>query len=88
MKDIDWELKNLDSLKELIFVELIGEHPNTADINKAINTYAEAYHEMKLKLLGIADIDGRSCKCGNQIFTHRHSNWIECTACHVIQILE
>ena len=50
MKNIDWELKNLDSLKEYIFDELIGEHPNTSDINEAINIYAERYHEMKLKL--------------------------------------
>ena len=37
MKDITWELKNLDSLKEYIFDELIGEHKNTKDINEAIN---------------------------------------------------
>ena len=51
MKDITWELKNLDSLKEYIFDELIGEHKNTKDINEAINRYAERYHEMQLKLL-------------------------------------
>ena len=33
MKNIDWELKNLDSLKEYIFDDLIGKHPNTSDIN-------------------------------------------------------
>lgn len=60
MKNIDWELKNLDSLKEYIFDDLIGKHPNTSDINEAINTYAERYHEMKLKLLGIANVVGRS----------------------------
>ena len=60
MENIDWELKNLDSLKEYIFNDLIGEHPNTSDINEAINTYAERYHEMKLKLLGIADVVGQS----------------------------
>ena len=53
MEDITWELKNLDSLKEYIFNELIGEHKNTIDINEAINTYAERYHEMQLKLLGL-----------------------------------
>jgi hypothetical protein len=53
MEDITWELKNLDSLKEYIFNELIVEHKNTNDINKAINTYAERYHEMQLKLLGV-----------------------------------
>jgi len=53
MEDITWELKNLDSLKEYIFDELIGEHKNKKDIDEAINTYAERYHEMKLKLLGL-----------------------------------
>jgi len=54
MEDITWELKNLDSLKEYIFDELIGEHKNTKDINEAINTYAERYHEMQLKLKRLA----------------------------------
>ena len=53
MEDITWELKNLDSLKEYIFDELIGEHKNTKDIDEAINRYAERYHEMQLKLLGL-----------------------------------
>jgi len=52
MKDITWELKNLDSLKFYIFNDLIGEHENYKDINESINTYAERYHEMKLILLG------------------------------------
>ena len=51
MKDITWELKNLDSLKFYIFNDLIGEHENYKDINESINTYAERYHEMKLILL-------------------------------------
>ena len=54
MEDITWELKNLDSLKEYIFDELIGEHKNTKDINEAINRYAERYHEMQLKLKRLA----------------------------------
>lgn len=56
MKDITWELKNLDSLKEYIFDELIGEHKNTKDINEAINKYAERYYEMQLKLLGLSSV--------------------------------
>ena len=60
MKDITWELKNLDSLKEYIFDELIGEHKNTKDINEAINTYAERYHEMQLKLSGSHNVSQRS----------------------------
>lgn len=37
----------------------------------------------------ITQIDGipKPCKCGNFTFTHRHSNWIECTKCHLISIL-
>lgn len=27
------------------------------------------------------------CECGNKTYTHRHSNWIECTKCGKIQIL-
>ena len=50
--------------------------------------FAERYHQAKLKVLGIADASGLACKCGNQIFTHRHSNWIECTACNKIQVLQ
>jgi hypothetical protein len=56
MEDITWELKNLDSLKEYIFDELIGEHKNTKDINEAINIYAERYHEMQLKLLSLNNV--------------------------------
>ena len=52
MSDISWDLKNLDSLKQYIFEELIGEHKNAEDINQAINTYAERFHEMKLKKIG------------------------------------
>lgn len=36
----------------------------------------------------LADVSGLACKCGNRIFTHRHSNWIECTACNKIQVLQ
>lgn len=35
-----------------------------------------------------ADVSGLACNCGNKTFTHRHSNWIECTACNKIQILQ
>ena len=55
-EELQWELKNLDSLKEYIFDELIGEHKNTKDINEAINRYAERYHEMQLKLLGLHNV--------------------------------
>jgi hypothetical protein len=57
MVDIRFELKNLDSLKEYIFDELIGKHKNAEYINEAINKYAESYHEMKLKLLGLQNTD-------------------------------
>ena len=50
MKDISWELKNLDSIKEYIFEELIVDSIYIKDIDEAINLYAERYHEMKIKL--------------------------------------
>jgi hypothetical protein len=36
----------------------------------------------------LADVSGMACKCGNKTFTHRHSNWIECTACNKINVLQ
>ncbi|MFL1896757.1 hypothetical protein ACJRPK_13710 [Aquimarina sp. 2-A2] len=66
MEDITWELKNLDSLKEYIFDELIGEHKNKKDINEAINKYAESYSEMKIKLLGIANVS----KCADEVIRY------------------
>ena len=50
MKDVSWELKNLDSIKEYIFEDLIVDNIYIKDIDEAINLYAEKYHEMKLKL--------------------------------------
>lgn len=41
-----------------------------------------------VKQLNLPPVSGLACKCGNQTFTHRHSNWIECTACNKIQILQ
>jgi len=29
-----------------------------------------------------------ACQCGCNTFTHRHSNWIECTSCARIRILQ
>ncbi len=34
------------------------------------------------------DLDCLSCICGNRTYTHRHSNWIECTVCHKIKFLK
>ena len=31
--------------------------------------------------------DSLPCKCGAKTFTHRHSNWIECTDCNKIKIV-
>lgn len=33
------------------------------------------------------DKDSTSCKCGCNTYTHRHSNWIECTNCHLIKTI-
>ncbi len=32
-------------------------------------------------------VDYSPCECGNVLFKHRHSNWIECTKCNKIRIL-
>jgi hypothetical protein len=29
-----------------------------------------------------------ACKCGNKLFTHRYKNWIECTECNLIKVLQ
>lgn len=56
MKHIQEDLKNLDSLIDHIENDLIGEHKEMKYIDEGIKRYAEAYHEMKLKLLGIPDV--------------------------------
>ena len=45
-------------------------------------------HEKLQQALNIPLVSGLACKCGNKTFTHRHSNWIECTTCNKIQILQ
>jgi hypothetical protein len=52
MKNVQEDLKNLDSLIEYIENDLIGEHKEMKYIDEGIKRYAEAYHEMRLKLLG------------------------------------
>lgn len=52
---------------------------------KDLQTIAEKH---QYKQLNMYDVSGLACKCGNQIFTHRHSNLIECTACNKIHILQ
>jgi len=80
MKAQEFYDKNLENYNLLNKID-----PMTA---KQAMQMMEEYHQAKLKLLGIADVSGLACKCGNQIFTHRHSNWIECTACNKIQVLQ
>jgi hypothetical protein len=41
----------------------------------------------KIENYHIQSIRGISCECGNKIFTHRHSNWIECITCNKIKII-
>jgi len=41
-----------------------------------------------LILFGVSITEGQSCKCGNKTFTHRHTNWIECTSCNRIKVLQ
>jgi hypothetical protein len=78
------EFYELPLLDQILYDEtgmLVDNHPSIAEA-------MEKYHQAKLKLLSIADVSGLACKCGNMIFTHRHSNWIMCTVCHNIEILQ
>jgi len=54
------------------------------DLEQGTITETEAHN----LLLGLFDVSGLACKCGNKTFTHRHSNWIECTVCNKIQVLQ
>ena len=64
--------------------EKVGLKPETMeDVRKAIDK-----HRTKLKNLRLTVVSGLSCKCGNKTFIHRHTNWIECTACNKINILK
>jgi len=44
--------------------------------------------EKQLTIPVVGVTEGESCKCGNKTFTHRHTNWIECTACNKIKVLQ
>lgn len=46
-EQIEWELSNLDSLKDYIFEELIVNSKNKEQINEAINSYAESFYRLK-----------------------------------------
>jgi hypothetical protein len=52
-----------------------------------INDFIERLEKEKVIKVKKTNIDGRPCECGNKTFIHRHTNWIECTACNNIQIL-
>lgn len=58
------------------------EYCSTGDIKKANNIVN------LLSIHSVSITEGLSCKCGNQTFTHRHSNWIECTSCNRIKVLQ
>ena len=72
--------KDFATLSDLDFNQLEG----VAWSDKRIN-------DQDLKFELVAEVsptnDVITCKCGNKTFTHRHSNWIECVACHKIKIL-
>lgn len=42
----------------------------------------------QLSIPVVSITEGQSCKCGNKTFTHRHTNWIECTSCNQIKVLQ
>jgi len=99
MEDINWELKNLDSLKEYIFDELIGEHKNTKDINEAINRYAERYHEMQIGVVVLSLSKEIECVCGwegkiGNLYYREESNKynigakLECPKCYTELVSE
>jgi len=49
--------------------------------NYRIEQFIESLIEEKLDTTALG---GQKCTCGNNTFTHRHSNWIECTKCNKI----
>lgn len=82
-------LKNNKMIKPEIDLELsinalkvYGIEPNI------IKSMLSNLQKIVNKNCNIPNVNGLACKCGNQTFTHRHSNWIECTACNKIQILQ
>ena len=79
-------MNELQDLIKFLKDKGLEHHKINVDVLCGIIEYFANKHETKQ--CNIADVSGLACKCGNQIFTHRHSNWIECTACNKIQILQ
>jgi len=48
----------------------------------------KGYEEGKKQAYSQTPVSGLACKCGNKTFKHIHSNWIECTACNKINVLQ
>ena len=63
---------------------IVNEYEDRAIPTTEFNELAEKI----VKLLAAPAVSGMTCKCGNKKFIHRHSNWIECTVCNKIQILQ
>lgn len=73
---------NSDRIKE---IQETTAYPQSVSVMLALKqVWNECAQEQSKKR---SAVDGLACTCGNKTFTHRHSNWIECTDCHKIQVL-
>jgi hypothetical protein len=80
------ELKDLKAIRNYF-----GEHDKTMFEHKAY-----AVLDRLVKLLATPAVSESvqtvrgdlACKCGNKLFTHRYKNWIECTECNLIKVLQ
>jgi hypothetical protein len=80
--------KNIDMEHEIL--DLIDRYWKFDDNQQPVSNWHDKQDllEAVRKALRTHDVSGLACKCGNQIFIHRHSNWIECIACNKIHILQ
>ena len=73
------ELKRIGYKDEVIEV-IVNKY-----IQNAYYEFAEQYHNAKLE--SQKDNISIPCTCGNNLFIHRHSNWIVCAKCNKVKIL-
>lgn len=74
-------MKKQDKQLEKILFEVYDKGVKNEDCN-----LTECIEEIR-RALHLYNLTGKSCQCGNKIFTHRHNNWIQCTACNKMQII-
>lgn len=56
-------------------------------LGKSLQIKLQAFKEVEQLINNLAS-PGVTCTCGNKTFTHRHTNWIECTSCNKIKVLQ